>query len=72
MINYPLYATEGYARFVDDLILARKAEGLSVDDLKMPRHLARGIEEKTNYDLRDILWYADCIGLDIELGDSLW
>jgi hypothetical protein len=72
MVEYPVYATEGYDSFIDELILARKAENLEIDQLAMPLHLARGIEEKTNYDIRDILWYADCIGLDINLASSLW
>jgi hypothetical protein len=72
MVEYPLYATEAYKQFVDDLVLARKAEGMNVEDLKMPKHLAQGIEDKTNYDIRDILWYADCLGLDMSLDKSLW
>lgn len=72
MVEYPLYATEAYESFVKALALARKAEGLSLDDLKMPKHLARGIEEGTNYDIRDILWYADCLGLDMSLDGALW
>ena len=72
MVEYPLYATEAYEKFVDDLVLARKAEGLTLDDLNMPKHLARGIEEHTNYDIRDILWYADCLGLDMALDKALW
>jgi hypothetical protein len=72
MIEYPLYATEAYEQFVSDLVLARKAEGLSLDDLKMPKYLAQGIESHTNYDIRDILWYADCLGLDMSLDKSLW
>lgn len=72
MIDYPLYATEAYKKFVDDLVLARKAEGISLDDLGMPKYLAQGIEDHTNYDIRDILWYADCLGLDMSLDKSLW
>ena len=72
MMDYPLYATEAYKKFVDDLVLARKAEGLTIEDLDMPKHLARGIEEHSNYDIRDILWYADCLGLDMSLDKSLW
>lgn len=72
MVEYPLYATEAYKKFVDDLVLARKAEGLTLDDLKMPRYLAQGIEEHSNYDIRDILWYADCLGLDMSLDKALW
>jgi hypothetical protein len=72
MIDYPLYATEAYKKFVDDLVLARKAEGVSLDDLNMPKYLAQGIEDHTNYDIRDILWYADCLGLDMSLDKSLW
>ena len=52
MMDYPLYATEAYKKFVDDLVLARKAEGLTLEDLDMPKHLARGIEEHSNYDIR--------------------
>jgi hypothetical protein len=70
MIDYPLFATEGYKKLVEDLVLARKAEGLRIDDLNMPVHLARGIEERTNYDIRDLLWYADCIGVDMAV--NLW
>lgn len=72
MVEYPLYATEAYKKFVDDLVLARKAEGLALDDLGMPRYLAQGIEDHSNYDIRDILWYADCLGLDMSLDKSLW
>lgn len=72
MIDYPMYATEAYRKFVEDLVLARKAEGMSLDDLKMPKYLAQGIEDQTNYDIRDILWYADCLGLDMSLDKSLW
>lgn len=72
MIDYPLYATEAYKQFVDDLVMARKAENMTLDDLAMPLHLARGIEEQTNYDIRDILWYADCIGIDVSLDKALW
>lgn len=40
VIEYPLYATEAHRKLVDDLVAARRAEGLSLDDLDMPRYLA--------------------------------
>lgn len=72
MIEYPLYATEAHRKLVDDLVSARRAEGLSLDDLDMPRYLAAGVEDHTNFDIRDIVWYADCLGLDMSLDSSLW
>ena len=72
MVEYPLYATEAYNAFVKELVEARLSERIDIADMKMPSYLIKGIEEYTNYDIRDLLWYADCIGLDISLEKCLW